>query len=455
MPVSINPTIFRDYDIRGTYPDQLNEETYYVIGRALAEYLHVSQIAVGHDTRLSSPSLSKSLIRGIIDNGTNVVDLGLISTEIHYYASGSRNFPANVIISASHNPGNYNGLKIVIKGVKPLHGNFGLPEIKKLTIEQNFSKIKKTGEVTKLDLMDQWIIHALEFIDKSKLANLKVVVDAGNGMGGISWKKLIGKTNVEIIPLYFKPDGHFPHHLPDPLKKENLKDLISMIQRNQADLGIALDGDADRMFLVDEKGHEVSGTITTAILADALLSKEKGQSVLYNAVCGRIVPETILKHQGRPVRVRVGHSFIKESMRMEKALFAGEHSGHFYFRDNYYAESYLIAGLVILEYLSSKNRKLSEISYEFNKYPSSGEINFKVEDPQNCIKKAATLFNGYKAKDWIDGLSVWYNDWWFNLRVSKTETYIRLNIEADNKELLDNKLHFVENKIIELNGVRV
>lgn len=455
MSVSINPTIFRDYDIRGTYPDQINEETYYVIGRALAAYLSVPLIAVGHDTRLSSPSLSKSLIKGITNSGTDVVDLGLTSTEIHYFASGSRNFPANVIVSASHNPGNYNGLKIVVSGVVPLHGSFGLPEIKKLALAQKFSPILKQGKVTNLDLMTEWIKHALKFIDINKIGALKVVVDAGNGMGGISWEKLTGKTKAEIIPLYFEPDGNFPHHLPDPLNPENLEDLVFTIRKNQADMGIAIDGDADRMFLVTEEGREVSGSITTAILAEALLSKEQNQPILFNAVCGKIVPETIIKNGGKPVRVRVGHSFIKECMRKEQGLFAGEHSGHFYFRENYNAESSLIAGLIVIQYLSEKGQKLSEIVKGFDKYPSSGEINFKTADPENCIKKVEAVFNSARSTDWIDGLSVWYDDWWFNLRASKTEPYIRLNLEADNQEIMKKKFSLVKKKISELGAVIV
>lgn len=454
MKIKVDPSIFRDYDIRGTYPDQLNEEAYYVIGRAVASYLGVPQIAVGYDTRLSSPSLFKALTSGIMDQGTDVVNLGLISTEMHYFASGFYKFPANIIISASHNPPNYNGLKIVTKGVVPLSGENGLPEIRKLSLGQNFKHSSRKGKMTKKEIMDDWIEHAFSFIDRAKLGKMKVAVDAGNGMGGISWEKLRGKLNMEIIPLYFEPDGHFPHHLADPIKPENLRDLIQVVITKKADVGLALDGDADRLFIVDEKGNRVSGTVATALLARALLRKYGKAPVLYNAVCGKIVPEIIKKSGGTPVRVRVGHSFIKKHMKKHHALFAGEHSGHFYFRDNYGAESSLIAGLIILEYISKRNKKLSDIVKELDKYPSSGEINFWTDNPDKIITQVESEFKDADAIDHLDGLSVWYNDWWLNLRSSKTEPYVRLNIEADNKNILKDKTEYLSGLLKRLGARR-
>ncbi|MBI4990847.1 phosphomannomutase/phosphoglucomutase, partial [Candidatus Gottesmanbacteria bacterium] len=431
MKTAIDSSIFRDYDIRGTYPDQINEDSFYILGKAISDYLSVQKIAVGYDARLSSPSLFGALAKGIMEQGTDVVNLGLISTEIHYFASGKYNFDANVIISASHNPANYNGLKIVTRGVVPLHGSFGLPDIKKLSIAQKFTTPRKVGSMTEMSILDEWIKHALSFINAANLRPLKVVVDAGNGMGGISWAKISGKIPGEIIPLYFEPDGNFPHHLPDPLKAENLADLQKEILAKSADLGIALDGDADRIFLLDEKGEAVSGTITTAILAEALLKKYGPNPVLYNAVCGRIVPETIKKLGGNPIRVRVGHSFIKEYMKKTDALFAGEHSGHYYFKDNFRADSSAIAGLIILEYLSEKNMPFSEVVSVYDKYPQSGEINFQVKSGEKIVSSLESNFVDALSIDKIDGLSVWYPAWWFNLRPSKTESYVRLNVEAD------------------------
>ncbi len=445
MKTIINPIIFHDYDIRGVYPTELNEETYFVLGQAIATYLKVKEIAVGYDCRLSSPSLFKALTCGLMDRGVDVVDLGQISTEIHYFASGFYHFPANIIITASHNPAQYNGLKIVTEGVNPLHGNFGLPQIKALALKNDFPQISQKGKMTKKEVMEEWIRHALSFVQPEELKNLKVVVDAGNGMGGISWQKIIGKLPVEIIPLYFEPDGHFPHHLADPLKKENTLDLQKAITGNKADLGFALDGDADRLFVMDEKGNMLSGTVTTAILAMWLLQKYRSSTVLYNAVCGRIVPEIIKKYQGKPMRVRVGHSFIKQYMKKEKAVFAGEHSGHFYLREDFFAESSLICGLLFLEYLSRQNKSLSQIVSTLDKYPSSGEINFKTADPLSVMKTVKEYFKNAKSIDELDGLSIWYEDWWMNLRPSKTEPLLRLNLEADNKSILCDKLKSIEN----------
>lgn len=446
--------IFHQYDIRGIYPSELNEETYYILGRSLAAYLRADKIAVGHDMRLSSPSLFTSFTKGIMDQGVNVVNLGLISTEMNYFASGKYGFPANAIISASHNPGQYNGLKIVTRGVVPLHGGFGLPEIKKLAEENKFIKPSKKGGMDSMNIVDDWVAHTLKFINIKKLAKLKIVIDAGNGMGGVSWRKLMDKLPVEIIPMYFDPDGRFPHHLADPLKEENVADLKKEVVKQKADLGFAIDGDADRLFVVDETGRQISGTITTAILADYLLAKRGSSPILFNAVCGRIVAETIKAAGGTPIRVKTGHSIIKENMRKENALFAGEHSGHFYFRDNYFADSSTIAGLIILEFLSGQNKPLSQIIAMYDKYKSSGEINFKATDADKILKSLGLKFKDATDTDTLDGLSVWYNDWWFNLRASNTEPMVRLNMEADSQKVLDEKLSLVENELTRLGAVR-
>lgn len=447
--------IFHQYDIRGIYPTQLNDEMYYILGRALATYFGASEIAVGYDTRLSSPLLFKSLSSGIIDQGVNVINLGLISTEINYFTSGKYCFPANVIISASHNPAEYNGLKIVKKGVVPLHGDFGLPEIKKLAIDNKFATPAKKGVMRKLEVLDNWIDHALKFVDIHKLKPLKVVIDAGNGMGGLSWQKLLDKLPVKVIPMYFEPDGHFPHHLPDPLKSENVKDLTQKIISEKADLGFAIDGDADRIFILDENGKQVSGTIATAMLSAFLLDKYGPAPVLYNVVCGKIVPETIKLHKGTPYRVRVGHSYIKERMKKENALFAGEHSGHFYFRDNYFADSSTIAGLLFLEYISLQNIPLSRITASFDIYKSCGEINYKVTEPVSVISEMEKKFADSAFIDHIDGLSVWYPDWWMSLRASNTEPMVRLNLEANNSAIMKEKLEVLEKEISNLGGIKV
>ncbi len=455
MSIKIDTAIFRDYDIRGTYPDQLNEDTFYILGRAIASYLNVDKIGVGHDMRLSSPSLFRSLTQGIMEQGADVVNLGMISTEMHYFASGKYKFGANIIISASHNPANYNGLKIVKKGVVPLHGGFGLPEIKDLALKQNFPQTAKKGSLENMSIMNEWVLHVLSFINYSSLRSLKVVIDAGNGMGGVAWKNLSDTLPINIIPMYFEPDGHFPHHLPDPLNEKNSIDLKEKIIEEKAYMGIALDGDADRFFAFDETGKMISGSITSAIIATALLEKFGPNTILYNSVCGRIVPEIINKYKGRGLRVRVGHSYIKEAMKKEDALFAGEHSGHFYFRDNYFADSSLIAGLIFLEYVSKRNMPISAIVKDFDKYPASGEINFRVTSTEDMLKTIEMMFPQASKTDKLDGLSVWFPDWWFNLRASKTEPLLRLNLEADNAEILNTQLDNLINLIKGFGGIRI
>ena len=451
--LNINTSAFHDYDIRGIYPSEINEEFYYHLGKALALYFKKGPIAVGYDARNSSPSLFKNLIQGITDYGVNVVDLGMISTEIHNFASGKYDFKANIIVSASHNPPEYNGAKILQQGVKALHGSWGLPEIKEF-MNQETPKAAKPGKVSKQDIFEDWLNHALSFIDQKKLKNLKVVVDAGNGMGGPSWLAIKERLPIEIVPLYLNPDGNFPNHIADPLKDENTKDLIEKVKEVKADLGIALDGDADRIFFIDETGRKVAGTITTAIFCDYLLQKQKGY-YLYNAICGRIVKETIVKNGGKPVRTRVGHSFIKAKMQELSAIFCGEHSGHFFFGSNYGAESSLIAGLIMLEAVSVSHQSMSSLVAKFDSYPNSGEINFKVDS----VSKVQQAIKDYyqtlaESIDEIDGVSVWFKDYWFNVRGSKTEPLLRLNLEADNQALLQDKVNEVIKFIESLGGKR-
>lgn len=473
----MNLSIFHDYDIRGVYPSEINEQVYSAIGKALALYMNKGPIAVGADMRVSSPTLKASLIQGITLMGVDIIDLGQISTEMLYFACGKYEYPLSMIVSASHNPPQYNGLKGVLKGMIALNGVFGFPEIKKIIIKQENDKdtsngrkpqdtsgatrrdspgveeLRKKGSVTTKNILNDWISHILSFVDIKSLKPLKVVIDAGNGMAGITWQNLIGKLPIEIVPLYFTPDGTFPHHIPNPLEENNLKDLKAKIQEEKADLGFAFDGDADRFFILDENASVLSGTVTTAILASHLLQKHGPSPILYNAICGRIVRETIEKFGGTGKRVRVGHSFIKQYMKEYDGLFAGEHSGHYYFRQNHYADSSAIAALLFLEYASKEGKKISQIRQEFDKYPQSGELNFKAQDIPKVIE---AIRNDYSktanSKDYIDGLSLWYDDWWFNIRASKTETLLRLNIEADNKDILEKKEKELIDKLISLSA---
>ncbi|MDH7476571.1 MAG: phosphomannomutase/phosphoglucomutase [Microgenomates group bacterium] len=452
--ISINLTSFHDYDIRGIYPTEINEEFYYHLGKALALYIKKSPIAVGHDNRLSSPSLTKSLIKGITDSGVDVVFLGMISTEMHYFASGRYNFEANVIVSASHNPPEYNGAKIVKKGVIPIYSQYGFPEIKKLIVKP-LPKAKKSGKISQKNIFSSWINHALSFIDLKKIKKLKIVVDAGNGMAGPSWMEMKKRLPVKIIPLYLEPDGNFPHHIADPLKNENLKDLISAVKTHHADLGIALDGDADRIFFIDETGTKLNGSVTTAILTDYFAKKYPGY-YLYSAICSRVVPETIKKYHRTPLRTRVGHTFIKEAMKKTNGIFAGEHSGHYYFKKNYRADSSLIAGLTMLQILSLENVPLSVLRKRFEIYPSSGEINFKVKDRNQAVKAILKTFkNQANSVDDLDGYSFWFANWWFNARLSKTEPLLRINIEADNIKILEEQKKIILNFLYKIGAKKV
>ena len=449
---SVDPSIFRDYDIRGIYPTQVNEDVYYQIGCAIASYFRKSPIAVGFDGRLSSAGLFESLSKGITGMGCDVVNLGLISTDMHNFASGFYQFPANIMISASHNPGQYNGIKIIRQGAVPIHGQKGLPEIKQTVLSGRFKPVaKKRGQISRRDITHDWIKYATGLIDLKKMKSLKVVIDAGNGVGGISWQQLTGKSRLKIIPLYFTPDGNFPHHPPDPLQKDNLKDLRREIKINKADLGFAIDGDGDRIFILDENGNQLSGTITTAILAEYFLHKFGPNNILYNVVVGKIVPETITGNGGNPIRVRVGHSFIKEAMQKNQAVFAGEHSGHFYFKGLFNADSSFVAGLYFLAFLSAEGRKLSRIVKEFDKYYQSGEINFRVLDKDKMVGIILRKFPSGKT-DNLDGLSIWYDKWWLNLRSSKTEPFLRLNLEAETKDILLDQLAKIEDIIIKAGG---
>lgn len=438
--MALDLKIFHDYDVRGIYPEDINEEAYQQIGRALASYIKEGPIAVGQDMRLSSPSLSRALIKGITGCGIDVVELGLISTEMLYFACGHYNYPLSCIVSASHNPAQYNGLKAVKSGMIALNGDFGFPEIKDIIQKGSSTNSAKIGRFTKRDILPDWINHLLSFVDTSSLKPLKVVIDAGNGMAGITWKELMAKLPLTIIPLYFEPDGSFPHHIPNPLEEANLTDIKKKISDEKADVGFAFDGDADRFFILDENSRVLSGTVTTAILASHLLQKEGSSIVLYNAICGRIVPETIKKYGGTPKRVRVGHSYIKQYMKEYDGLFAGEHSGHYYFRKNHYADSSAIAALLFLEYVSKVGMSVSQIHKEFDVYPQSGELNFRLQNIPSAIE---TIRGAYSkdavSTDNVDGLSIWFTNWWFNIRASKTEPLLRLNIEADNEQLLKQK----------------
>jgi len=429
--------IFKAYDVRGLYPDQMNFEVAFNIGKSLADYLKVSTICVGRDMRVSSPEMSDGLIKGIIEQGVDVVDLGLTSTDMVYFATGKYGYGGGVMITASHNPGEWTGMKICGDNARPISSDNGLFDIKKNVMDQNFKNITIKGNVIKKDIMEDWINFALSFIDAKKIRPLKIAVDAGNGMAGLVIPFLEKKLpQIEIVPMYFELDGTFPNHLASPIEPENTEDLRKMVLEKNLDMGLAFDGDADRVFFIDDLGKVISGTVTTAMIAEMTLDKNKGATILYNAICGLVVPEIIEKKNGVGIKTRVGHSLIKADMKRTGAVFAGEHSGHYYFKENFNADSALIATLIVLEMVSNKNIKISELHKEYSKYFASGEVNSKVDDIAKKINELKSIYHDANKVDNLDGLSFYYNDYWFNIRPSNTEPYLRLNVEAKTQPLL-------------------
>ncbi|MDQ2903932.1 MAG: phosphomannomutase/phosphoglucomutase [Chloroflexota bacterium] len=436
----VDPDIFSAYDIRGIYGQKMTDEVAYRIGRAAAQYFEVPEIAVGRDMRLSSPQLAAAFLRGITDQGVNAVDLGMLTTDGLYFAVGKFNYPAGAMITASHNPGKYNGMKFCRANAFPVSMDSGLADIRDLAVSGDFQEPTHQGTVTQRDIIDDYVNHALSFIDVSKIRPLKVVIDAGNGMAGMIMPRVFKRLPCELVPLYFELDGNFPNHPASPIEPQNMADLQKQVRTVSADLGAAFDGDADRMFPVDEHGDIVDGSMVTAIVSESILRKHPGSTILYNLIVSKSVPELISSLGGKPVRTRVGHSYIKAQMRDLNAIFGGEHSGHFYFRDNWFADSGLIAFLLLLELVSIENKPLSELLKPLDKGVRSGEINSTVSDVQGKLKALEEHY-GRQAQsvDHLDGLTVNFSDWWFNVRPSNTEPLLRLNVEASNRDEMQQK----------------
>jgi phosphomannomutase len=435
----IDPTIFRDYDIRAIIPSQLDEEGLRRITKAIAQFLKPKSVQVGRDMRVSSPQLHKACIETFRNLGINVIDLGLVSTDMLYFASGTYDEDIAITISASHNPPEYNGMKIVKKGAVAVSGDSGIYNIRDLSISKNVlgKGTKKRGNFSKRNIIKPWVEHVLKFINTKQMKSFKVVIDTGNGMAGYFLPQLEKQLPWKVTRLFYELDGKFPNHIPSPIEEKNMQDTIRIVKKENADLGMAFDGDGDRVFLVDETGKIVTGTVMTAMIAENLLQKNSKDTILYNAIVGRVVPEIVNKYGGEPHRVRVGHTLIKEAMRKYNGLFCGEHSGHYYFRDNFYADSAIIAALLVVELMSQKNKKLSELVSEYDKYPSSGEINFEVKDKETVMKNIEKHYQDKAlSTDWLDGISIWFEDYWINVRPSNTEPLLRLNIEANSTILL-------------------
>jgi len=434
----VDPAIFKAYDIRGTYPDELNEGIAHTIGQAIAAYLRVPQIAVGRDMRLSSPALAQAVIQGLTDGGADVVELGLTSTDELYFAVGKFGYSAGVMVSASHNPGKYNGFKLCRAQAVPISTETGLKDIAALAQGGAFPQPDHKGTVTQRDVLDAYVDTVLSFIDLAQVKPLKIVVDAGNGMAGLTAPALFKRLPCQLIPLFFELDGSFPNHPASPIEPENMAALQKAVIEHGADMGVAFDGDADRMFIVDEQGQLVDGSEVTLLVSQNLLRKYPGSTILYNLIISRTVPEMVQQAGGHAVRTRVGHSFIKAIMREQNAIFGGEHSGHFYFRDFWFADSGLIAMLMVLELVSQEGKSVSTLLRSLDTRVRSGEINSHVADIPAKLEQLQQRYADGQI-DHLDGVTVSYPTWWFNVRASNTEPLLRLNVEGDTRELMESK----------------
>jgi len=428
--------IVKAYDVRGVVGEQLDADTARALGRAAGVELQGSAIVVGRDMRPSGVELSAAFMEGVREQGVDTVDIGLASTDLLYYASGRLGLPG-AMWTASHNPARYNGLKLCRAGAEPVGIETGLAAIRDRAQARDFPEAAAPGGHREADLLDEYAEHVRGFVDVSKLRPVRVVVDAGNGMGGLVVPAVFSELPVELVPLFFELDGNFPNHPANPIEPENLVDLQEAVVSEAADIGLAFDGDADRMFCVDEQGALISPSLVTAVIAQTMLERNPGSVVLYNLIVSRVVPETVEAAGGHAVRTRVGHSFIKTVMRETGAIFAGEHSGHYYFRDNFRADSGLIAAVVLLEALGRSGGTASALVAPYDRYAASGELNTEVADQRAAMERVASELGDQGEADWADGLTLTSQRWWFNLRPSNTEPLLRLNVEADDTATME------------------
>ena len=432
--------IVKAYDVRGTTPDEMNDEVAFALGVAFAQFVDASTIIVARDMRVTGESLAHAFAEGAMDCGVNIVDLGLASTDMVYYAAGVLNAPG-AMFTASHNPAEYNGIKFCLSGARPVGIDTGLAVIrdtaKNVLRGVASASTSARGSYTQRDMLDDFADHVVSFIDVSSLSPMKVVADTANGMGGLIVPVVFERLPMmELEVMYPELDGSFPNHPADPIQPSNQRDLQARVVSGGFDIGLAFDGDADRVFVVDELGRGLSGSSTTAILAAGVLRMNPGATVLHNLICSKSVPEVIRENGGIPVRTKVGHSNIKQVMAETGAVFGGEHSAHYYFLNNFRADSGIIATMFMLQELSRAGVSLSEFRRPFERYEASGEINTSVQDAHVVMKAVSEAFSAFQ-QDWIDGLTVDCGDWWFNLRPSNTEPLLRLNLEAATRDECD------------------
>ncbi|HEV2261121.1 MAG TPA: hypothetical protein VGR69_02385 [Candidatus Rubrimentiphilum sp.] len=431
-------SIFKSYDVRGIYPDELNEDLAYKIGRCFVPLVKGKNVAVGRDMRESGERLFAGFARGASEAGANVLDIGRVSTDALYFAVGKYNLDGGVMITASHNPANYNGLKFTREKAEAISLDTGLSEIRDRIASGNLPPpaAAAAGQITQRNILEDFATHCLSFIDPAKIKPFKIAIDAGNGMAGETVPHIFKHLPCTVVPLYFELDGSFPNHPASPIEPENMIDLQTAVRKHGCDLGAAFDGDADRMFIVDEKGDLIDGSTATALVALNTLKRHPGSKILYNLICSRSVPELIQKNGGIPIRSQVGHSLIKHTMRTEDIIFGGEHSGHFYFRDNWYADSGMIALMECLELFSEANKPVSEVIKPIDTRFRSGEINTAVKDVPGKLRELEAFYKDADI-DHLDGVTISYPDWWLNVRPSNTEPLLRLNVEGDTRELME------------------
>jgi phosphomannomutase len=428
--------IFKAYDIRGVVPDELDGRTARAVGEALVEILdHPPGVTVGYDMRRASPELAAAFADGVTSRGVDVVDIGLASTDELYFASGHLGLPG-AMFTASHNPPEYGGIKLCRAGASPVGQDTGLAEIRSLVesgmAADTSSTTEAPGTLTRRDMLEAYASHLRSLVDLSGIRRLKVVVDAGNGMAGLTVPAVFEGLGIDLVPLYFELDGTFPNHVANPIEPENIRDLQAKVTEVGADIGLAFDGDADRCWVVDERAESVPPSAITALIAVRELAREPGATIIHNLITSRSVPEIVREHGGKPVRERVGHSFIKATMATTGAIFGGEHSAHFYFRDFWRADSGMLAAMHTLAALGSQDAPLSELLGEYTRYVASGEINSLVEDQAAAMTRVKQAYADRPdvTMDELDGLTIGDHDWWFNIRPSNTEPVLRLNVEA-------------------------
>ena len=437
----LDPAVFKAYDVRGLYPSQLDEDGAYRIARAYVVHFEPKTIAIGRDMRLSAPAMARAAIDGAADGGADVVDIGLVGTEMLYHAVAELRLEGGICVTASHNPKEYTGMKIVRRGALPVGGDSGLAEIRALA-DSGFGQIVRRGDVRSEDVWNGFVRKVLSFVDASKISPLRVVVDAANGMAGHMLPPVLEHLpQLDVVRCYFEPDGNFPNHEPNPLLPENREFIVEKVRAEGADLGVAYDGDADRCFFVDDTGEFVPGDFVTALLAETVLATSPGEKVIYDVRASRAVPETIERAGGVPLVNRVGHAFIKQRMRKEDAVFAGEVSAHYYFRDFSQADTGVVPFLLMVELLSQRKRKLSEILAPFRtRFFLTGEINTPVADVPLKLQELKERYAAAGGRiSHLDGISIDFDDWHFNVRPSNTEPLLRLNLEALSEELMIEK----------------